>query len=244
MSLVALAEAIKASDYTMLSTDLFDTVLLRDHTTESERLDMACRRGAPRVGVDPEALARMRWSFHDSAYRAVAMERPGGDIALSVVYCSIAAALGLGEVQARVLRDAEVEVDIEHLRPNRPLIDMLWSAARSGTRVIAVSDTSYGASDLRRILDAVVGPHPIAAVYSSGDLALPKQVGPIFAEVARRENVRPDQILHVGDNTEGDVHQAVAASWTAVHLPRGRLSRGQKIAGRVLSVPVKLRRNR
>ncbi len=35
VSLSALAEVIDAPNYDVISTDLFDTVVLRDHTTES-----------------------------------------------------------------------------------------------------------------------------------------------------------------------------------------------------------------
>lgn len=244
MSLSALAEAIGAPQRTLLSTDLFDTVLLRDHSTESDRLAVACRRAASRLGVEPAALTRLRWSFQDNAYRAVAMERPEGDVTLEALCRTTVAALGLGEAEARILQRAEVAVDIEHLRPNRPLLEILDRAAGAGLRVIAVSDTYYPASDLRRILDAVVGPHPITAVYSSADLGLTKHGGLLFAEVARCENVSPAQIVHVGDSIAADVDRARAAAWMAVHLPRDRVSRGKKLAGKILSVPVKLRRCR
>src|SRR5690348_3780451 len=92
--LAQVAERIATARPAVLSTDLFDTVLLRDRTTESRRLALAARRAATRLGADPAVLTRLRWSFHDSAYRAVAMERPEGEAALSDICATIAAALG------------------------------------------------------------------------------------------------------------------------------------------------------
>lgn len=244
MSLSAVAEAIATSDHSLISTDLFDTVLLRDHTIESERLAIACRRAAPGLGVDPAVLTRLRWSLHDNAYLAVAMERPDGEASLSSICATIAAALGLGEAAARILRRAEVDVDIEHLRPSRPLLELFDRAIRRGTRVIVVSDTYYDGTDLRRMIDAVVGANPFAAVYSSADLGLTKHAGRIYDEVARRENVPAARILHVGDNQAADVQQARAASWTAVHLPRDGRHRATKLAGKVLALPIKMQRGR
>ncbi len=244
MSLSALAEAIGAPTQTLLSTDLFDTVLLRDHTIESDRLALACKRAAPRMGVDPVALTRVRWLFQDSAYRAVAMERPAGDATLASICRAAAVALGLDQAEGEVLQRAEVAVDIEHLRPNRPLLEVLRDAAAGGVRVIAVSDTYYGATDLRRIIDAVVGPNPIAEVYASADLGRTKHAGSIFAEVTRRENVAPEDVVHIGDNTRADVRKARAAGWTAVHLPRSRRSMARKLVGKALAVPTKVRRAR
>jgi FMN phosphatase YigB (HAD superfamily) len=239
-----LATTIGERRHTLLCTDLFDTVLLRDRSTESQRLAAACRRAAPHLGVDPHVLTRLRWSFHDSAYRAVAMERPEGDAALSAICATIGAALGLDDDAARVLRETEVEVDITHLRPNRPLLALFERAVRAGDRIVAVSDTYYGEVDLRRILEAVVGPHPLAAVYSSADLGVTKHRGLIFDGVAKRENVSADEILHCGDHPDADVSRARTAGWTAVHLPRGARFRAARFAGRALSLPVQRRRAR
>ena len=241
MSLSALAEAVEQGAHDLLSTDVFDTVLLRDHTTERDRFAAACRRAAPRLGVDPATLTRLRRTFHASAYRAVAMERPGGDVSLAAVCRTIAEALGLGEEEGRILHRTEVDVDIQHLRPNRALLKLFEHATRSGMRVIAVSDTYYGVADLRRMIDAVAGPTAIAAVYSSADEGLTKHAGGIFDEVARRENIPPLRILHVGDNHLADVERARAASWTAVHLPRDRRHRAVKTAGKVPALRTAIR---
>jgi HAD superfamily hydrolase (TIGR01549 family) len=241
VSLTALADVIQATRYDLLSTDLFDTVILRDHTIESDRLAIACRRSAAQLGVDPSAVTRLRWSLQRTAYRAVTIERPGAEASLSAICRTAAIALGLGEEAARLLHQIEVDVDIEHLRPHRGLIEFLDRVARSGMRVIAVSDTYLGQADLHRILDSVVGPHPIAAVYSSADLGLTKHRGGVFAAVAERENVPAERIMHIGDNYEVDVRMAQVAGWHAIHLPRHRLGRVKKTLGKVLAVPTKIR---
>jgi FMN phosphatase YigB (HAD superfamily) len=240
----ALAMMIDERRPALLCTDLFDTVLLRDRTTESQRFAEVGRRAAPRIGVDARVLTRLRWSFHDSAYRAVAMERPEGDAALSAICGTTATALGLDDDAARLLQETEVEVDIAHLRPNRPLLAHFERAVQNGIRVVAVSDTYYSEADLRHMLDAVVGPHPLGAIYSSADLGVTKHRGLIFDEVAKRENVSPDEIVNCGDHPDADVRRAAAAGWTPVHLPRGARFRAARFAGRALSLPVQMRRAR
>ena len=240
MSLTALAEAIEATRYDVLSTDLFDTVLLRDQTIESGRLASACRRSAARLGVDPAALTRLRWSLQGIAYRAVTIERPEAEASLSAICRTMSTALGLSEGAARDLQQTEVVVDIEHLHPNRPLLELLDRVRRSGTRVIAVSDTYLDQADLHRILDSVLGAHPIAAVYSSADLGVTKHRGGVFAAVAEQENIPAERILHVGDNYQVDVRMARHAGWHAVHLPRHRSDQVKKNLGKVLALPTKM----
>lgn len=230
--------------FDVLSTDLFDTVLLRDSTTETERLAIGCRRAARSLGIDPAVVTRLRWDLQVAAYRAVRFERPAGEAALSCICSTMAESLGIGADGAQLLRRSEVDVDIAHLRPNRPLVRFLDHLASTGVRVIAVSDTYYSADDLERILDRVVGPHPIAAIYSSADLGLTKHAGSIFQEVAGRENTPASRFLHVGDAVVPDVDQARAASWQVVHLPRGRRHRVAKLLGGVRSLPTVRRRQR
>ena len=241
VSLTALAEAIGTTRYELVSTDLFDTVLLRDHTIESDRLAMACRRVAASLEIDSAAMTRLRWSLQRSAYRAVAIERPDGEASLSAICAVMAQAFGLDGQAAQLLRQSEVDVEMEHLRPNRSLLQLLDRVARSGLRVVAVSDTYLGQDDLWRILDAVAGRTCIAKVYSSSDLGMTKHAGGVFAAVAERENVAAERILHVGDSHQADVAMARSARWNAVHLPRGSWGRSRKTIGKMLALPVKLR---
>ena len=208
------------STFDVVSTDLFDTVLMRDLSLEDRRFDEAAHDAAGRLGLHPERLSALRRSFHRIAYNAVAAERPLADASLETICRAIATAMGRGEAAA-VLREAEVEMDIRHLSPNRPLIAAYAALAAKGKRVIATTDTYYSADEIRHMLGRVIGDHPISQVYASCDIGLTKHAGAIFAEVARREGVCPTRILHLGDNFDADVRQARAAGWQAVHLPRG-----------------------
>jgi hypothetical protein len=73
VSLTVPAETLRRKLYGLVSTDLFDTVLLRDHTIGAERLAEVCRRVGPLLGVGADVLTRLRWSMQSSAYRC------GGD---------------------------------------------------------------------------------------------------------------------------------------------------------------------
>ena len=226
-----------------ISSDIFDTVILRDSSTETKRLALAARRAALRLGIDPEALIRMRWVSQQNAYRAVAMERPDGDARLLSMCAAAVGAFGLGVSAALVLRDAELEVDAEHLRPNRPLLDYLGSARALGARVIAVSDVYYSADEVVALLTAVTGRHPFHAVYTSADLQATKFGGQIFQRVAHAEQVDGSSFLHVGDNYRSDVTNAREAGWRAVHAPRGRVEEWRRVAGRIASLQLRMRRD-
>jgi predicted HAD superfamily hydrolase len=233
MSLSELAALAASPNVHLVSTDIFDTVLLRDYSTETGRLAIACRRSASSLGLDARSLTRLRWWLQVDSYRAVAVGRPSGEARLTAIYDVIAMVLDLHPGAAQVMYQIEVETDIEHLKPNRELLQLLEDIAKAGTRVVAVSDTYYSSRSLDRMLDAVVGPHPIKTIYSSADLGLTKHVGLVFDAVATAEGVAPNSIVHVGDHYEVDVLNAQKAAWAAVHLApigRARLRRSARRA--------------
>lgn len=213
-------EGINPSSYDLVSTDIFDTILLRDLSLEMARLDEAACLAAIRLDLDPRRVSAMRQLLHRTAYMAVAVERPSGDAALAAIARTLVRALGAGVGAEGVLRAAEVETDARHLSANRSLLSALARLAKVGKRIVATTDTYYATDEIETLLSMVVGEHPIAAVYASCDVGLTKHAGGLFAEVARREGISPDRILHVGDDPRADVAQALATGCHALHLPR------------------------
>ena len=213
----------------VVSTDIFDTILLRDASRQQQRFFETAVAASAILSVDAMVLADLRQDMHDNAYRAVSVDGPRHDARLTAICNTMAVALGLDSSAADVLRDTEIAVDIRHLSPNRKLLDILNDLSRSGKRIIAVSDTWYSAEDLHRMMVGVVGPNPISHIYSSADLGVTKHTGGVFAEVEIREQVAAGRVLHVGDNWHADVEMPRAAGWTAIYLRReGRARQAQK----------------
>jgi FMN phosphatase YigB (HAD superfamily) len=228
----------------LLSTDVFDTVLLRDGSTETQRFAIAATRSARLLGIDAAALRRLRWDAQVAAYRAVAMADPGGEASLERIAAAIARTLGLAPEAATLLHDTEVAVDIEHLRPNRPLVEAIVEAKASGVRTIALSDTSYAKADLRRMFAAVLPTDPYDEVYVSSELGRTKHEGSLFPLITETEGIAPSATLHLGDHPSADIRRAEAAGWRTVHLPRGRLHRAQKLVGGSRALLAHLERGR
>jgi FMN phosphatase YigB (HAD superfamily) len=209
---------VDLDSFDLVSSDVFDTVLLRDASLQRERFAEAVAGPARAAGASVEALARARSLLHDCGYRALAVEGRGGELRLQDIAENLARLGAIGSPEAFVA--AEREADAARLTPNRPLLAFLNAAARRGKRVVATSDTWYSAADLAILLDKVVGDHPFAAIYASCDLGATKHAGDIFSLVAGKEAIDPMRILHVGDDERADVTKARSAGWTAVHLPR------------------------
>ena len=244
MSLLEL-EATDPETFDLLSVDIFDTLMLRDLSGQTERFAeisaVAAKFLADRAPADcartvsARPLGRLRLALHDQSYRAVSTERPCGEARLTDMHALQARLLGGGHDVAALLREAEFSVERHRLSPNQRLLQTLKRLTASGKRVIAISDTYYATDDLVDLIEAVVGYNPFMCVYASSDLGLTKHSGRIFASVSAREQVAAQRSLHVGDDVHADFAMPRAAGWQAVHLPRPAAVRAARIARVILS---------
>jgi predicted HAD superfamily hydrolase len=210
----------------VVSTDVFDTLLLRNSSCEKGRFLAIARRSSQKlaklgISVSPKLMLRSRREAQFLGYRALEAENPDGDLTLDDILKSQAGLLGLDAADvARDLEAAELEIECAVLRPNRRLLRRLGEARAAGSRIIAVSDTYFSAAHVRGLLDRVVGEHPIDAIYTSADLGLTKRSGSIFKVVLEREGVSSANVSHIGDDLTADFVRPIAAGLSATHLPR------------------------
>jgi FMN phosphatase YigB (HAD superfamily) len=233
--------AVDLEDFDLVSVDVFDTILLRDLSLQTQRFAEISRLVSEANGqcAQPSALLALRLSLHGLAYRAVAIERPHGDAKLMDLLRLQARLLGSEDLAER-LHETELSLERDRLTANEPLLALLERFAASGKRIVATSDTYYSARDIEQLLGWIAGAHPIARVYASSDLGLTKHAGGIFAEVARREGVNTARILHCGDDLHADVEMARSAGCHPVHLPRSRAFRLARKASAALFFATRL----
>ena len=94
---------------------------------------------------------------------------------------------------------------------------VLNALRENGLRLAVISNWHSGLNffchemNLARLFDAIV---------ASADIGIEKPDSRIFHEAARRLNVRPDRIVHVGDLPSDDFDGAVAAGFNAILIDR------------------------
>ena len=223
----------------VVSVDLFDTVLLRDHRCERRRFLLMARRAATalqRAGhvVSVEALYRSRLDAQRLAYRALELARPEGDVPLGRIYHMQTTILGLPPAAGEVLKTAELDFEAGCLRPNRGLLRRLAALRSAGKRIIAISDIYLPRADLCGLLGRVAPGHPIDAVYCSAELNLTKRSSELFRAVLDLEGVPARRVLHLGDDRRADHEMARRVGLQAQWLPRRRMKLLRKLDGVLL----------
>ncbi|MDW7773275.1 MAG: hypothetical protein SCH71_10335 [Desulfobulbaceae bacterium] len=81
-----------------------------------------------------------------------------------------------------------------------------------------ISDFYMSAEKVRTILQAHSFPHPVDSYFLSCDIKLNKRSGRLFQYVCSTLCIKPDALLHIGDNLQVDFEMAVKVGMQARHF--------------------------
>lgn len=216
-------------DVDLVSTDVFDTLLLRTHRSERSRILAAEQLFAltlERAGhsVSATLLVEARLEAQRLAYRSHDMAG-GGEVRLVDIIRRQLAILGLPSSFMAARLVIEIEIEQESLRPNLALAEALRRCRSGGKRVVAVSDIALPTAALETLITAFHGADLVDRVYSSADMAATKRRGDLFGLVMREEAVRAGRILHIGDDDAADHRIPSMLGIRTLYLPRPKLRR-------------------
>jgi FMN phosphatase YigB (HAD superfamily) len=212
----------------LISSDVFDTLLLRRPRSQRSRLIDGERRFArilrdSGLRVDAEQLFQARLLAECFAYRALNVGGGIGEVRLTDIIERQLAILGLPADLRQQRLELEIAVERISLSANGALAMVLRQQRQAGVRVVAVSDTALPAEQLSELLDYFHGPGLIDKVYSSADVGASKRFGTLFQAVLCAENFTPSQTLHVGDDFVADCLVPAKLGIHTVHIPKGRI---------------------
>lgn len=218
----------------LVSTDVFDTLLLRTYRSERSRIIAGERQFARRLAeqgltVHENSLIEARLEAQKWAYRALNMSGQGGEVTLRDVIDRQLAILSLPKTLCEARLMIELAVEQRSLRPNVQLAAVLRRCRSEGRRVVAVSDTGLPTAMLAKLLIHFHGPDLLDHIYASADIGLTKRRGELFRAVLDMEGRAAHRTLHIGDDRRADHEVPSDLGLRTLHVPRAaslrRLSR-------------------
>lgn len=210
----------------ILSFDVFDTLLLRDRSSELTRF---AEIGARMAELAAEATGRpisaadglvARHLGTKATYRAAPTAQGCREGSLTELHRTASRLLVGDDRLADAFIDAELDYEAARLSPNLALLEELDRARAAGGCAILITDMYMHAHQVARLLER----HGMPAerydlLVSSADTRVSKASGKIFPLVEERMGAGPDAFCHLGDSRRGDFSQAIARGWAALHLP-------------------------
>ena len=187
----------------VISFDIFDTLLVRPYV---KPIDLFLHM---EKYYDKPFFASCRVTAEQTARE----KNPGReDITFDDIYNEI-------DDQFKFLKSHELEWEENVLQPH-PQIQEIWQFAKqSGKKIVVASDMYLPMEFIAKVLKKN-GFGDYDKLYVSGDLNISKWRGTMFDTIARDMDVKPSDILHIGDNEYSDYKTPRKKGIHAIKIPR------------------------
>jgi FMN phosphatase YigB (HAD superfamily) len=196
-----------------VSLDVFDTLIFRSCQSPQqvfiETANRGLQIGALSKGLFPSQFRDLRIFAESEARR-----QQGKDPTLDAVYALLPA--GIGD-RAR-LREIELEVESSICYLNPSAVGWVKTLKNEKVPVILVSDTYLTETELRSLLQRLGLPLKAEdIVLVSSKRKATKASGTLFQSLlALHPQLKPEEILHIGDNLQSDCRQSLSAGISGV----------------------------
>ena len=196
--------------YKVISFDIFDTLLKRDVFSPTDVFIIIEREYNRRFGrqlnfakirKDAEKIARGK-----SLYEEVTFDEIYAEINLSVT-------------EKNILQQLELDVESSLLHSNIEFQYLFEKCLKSGKTIYIVSDMYLPKKFLERILKRE-GFSGYKHLYLSCEQKAKKRTGLLFTTLCKIENIKCQDIIHIGDSVYADYLGALRAGIRSLHIKR------------------------
>ncbi len=198
----------------VVSFDIFDTLLFRPVLTP----------------VDVFRLLENKLdipNYHNMRVAAEAKARKDNtlyvqDITLDDIYNTYAYMFGTTEEETERIKSEEMKIEYTLLYARKSAQYLYEKAKSAGKEIIIISDMYLSSNFLDKCLKKN-GYDAHTHIYVSSETGLLKSSKMMYQFVLsdiRMQNIKSQEILHIGDNKRADVDCAMASGMFAMHLPK------------------------
>ncbi|MGF1459934.1 MAG: HAD family hydrolase [Leptolyngbyaceae cyanobacterium] len=203
-TLESLRSAIATVD--CVSFDFFDTLFVRLVAHPEDVFDLLARQ------LDYPRFKQKRRKAQAAAFEYM-LQLGNSEISLADIYHCFAES---DAARRTAMMQAESDLEFRLIRPNPEMFSLLKDCLAERRRVAIISDMYLPLSFFMDVLSRyALGAIPL---YVSSDRnATKRDKGKLFELLKAEQNLSGHQILHIGDNAQADVQQAVAQGLQAFH---------------------------
>lgn len=190
---------IEHSEIEVVSFDIFNTVLLRNVGDEEDVFEEAGKHLTLPDEFTAEEYKYIRQQTQRNIQRKKEAESGSAEVSLEEV--ADAMPEWLGSKKNLVMAEVSAEKEVCFLNPEWNNF-FNWLEERNYT-IFYISDMYLSAAQISEIL--ITAGAPELKVYVSNEYGTNKKSGELFLKVQQAEGLEAKQMVHIGDNFEGDV---------------------------------------
>ena len=214
---------IKDKKIKVVSFDIFDTLLVRP-LWNPEDIFKLMQNKFEELFHDAKGIKFMnlRKTAETSARRHVAYVNPGNeDVNLHEIYAEIGDILGANQEKIAELESYERELEIKLSQPRVCGKELLEFAKYCHKKVILISDMYLERDTIEKML-AKNGICGYDGIFVSSEKRVLKGSGSLFRMAVTELDMKPSEILHIGDNYQVDYLKAIECGMKSMFLPKGK----------------------
>ncbi|WP_368163946.1 HAD-IA family hydrolase [Aeromonas sp. R6-2] len=198
---------------THVSLDIFDTLLRRACDEPSWVFEESARRLLNR-GLELPIEAE-DYRFCRSEAEARARKLISGE---EICFDDIFEQLPFSDEIKAALKVEELKVEREILYPDPIIQEVLIRAQLKNKLIVFISDMYLPEVFLRDCIAVKCPKITYNYLFVSSSVGLTKQSGALFSHVVTQMELKPEQVLHIGDNPKADVQSAQRLGLASLHF--------------------------
>lgn len=202
----------------IISFDIFDTLITRKFYSPRDLFNLVENEYNKNNDSNLKEFKQFRILAENKALEK-AIKNGKQECTLDEIYNCLKEILFLTDKECSCLKNIEIEQEIKNIIPRRRGIDIFEYAKKLDKKIILTSDM-YLRSD---VIDVILQKNKITGydkIYISSEIGLKKKTGDLFKYVINDNKVSNSEILHIGDNIEGDVQVPSGMGIKTYHIPR------------------------
>lgn len=113
----------------------------------------------------------------------------------------------------------ELDTEFKAIVPNKDMVDLYKKCLADGKTVFITSDMYWPENVVRKLLEknGIIG---FKSLYLSSSELKVKSDGSLFGFLCQHENLKPEEIIHLGDSKKGDYEEPQRLGIKAIRIPR------------------------
>lgn len=202
-----------------VSFDIFDTLILRPFFVPADLFILLNKYFDEytnnKVGIE---FSKIR-VFSEQLTRDLLYTDECQEVTLNQIYDTLEKEYGIDRNILDKMKQKEIDYEVRFCTKRKIGYELYTLALDAGKKVIFTSDMYLESDVIRKILEKN-GYTEEDKIYLSSEVKVSKSKGKLFDYIIKDIDLKPEEIIHIGDNYCSDYQQAKKKGINALHLPR------------------------
>ncbi len=219
-ALETIKRAIVSKEYEVVSFDLFDTLIMRPVLNPDDVFEIVLNDLDIQLS-ERKHLKQLRKIAEREARRKIRIQYPQyEDVTLTEIYNTLNSDFQVSYEMCEKLKKCEVKVEIEFAQKRQTGYELYTLAKECGKKIFITSDMYLEMEAIKEILKR--NEYYDCKILLSSEERLLKSTGHLFEKLLSESSVRPDKIIHIGDNWESDGIKPTCYGIKSFFIPKSK----------------------